>query len=406
MIKIERSEIRRRVILIVLDSCGIGELPDAHLYHDEGSNTIVNTAKAVGGLKLLNLEKLGLGNIDRIPGVNSNIETLGSYGKMAELSVGKDSTSGHWEIMGLVLKKPFPLYPHGFPPEIIESFEKAIGSKILGNKPASGTEIIKELGEEHMRTGYPIVYTSADSVFQIAAHEEIIPVDKLYEMCMKARRILSAGSIGTGEHGVARVIARPFVGKPGSFKRTERRKDFSLPPPEDTVLDILKKNGIPVIGIGKIEDLFAGHGLTESIHTKNNSDGMDKLIEAIKKFEKGLLFINLVDFDMLWGHRNDAQAFALGLEDFDRRLSEVLNLLKLDDLLIITADHGCDPTTPSTDHSREYVPLLVYGKLIKNNVNLGTRKSFSDIGKTIAGIFGVGGTRNGESFLKDLSPSP
>ena len=276
-----------------MDACGIGELPDAHLYQDEGSNTIVNTAKAVGGLKLPNLEKLGLGNIDRIPGINSNIETFGNYGKMAELSAGKDSTSGHWEIMGLVLKKPFPLYPHGFPPEIIESFEKAIGSKILGNKPASGTEIIKELGEEHIRTGYPIVYTSADSVFQIAAHEEIIPVNKLYEMCMKARKIL------TGEHGVARVIARPFVGEPGSFKRTERRKDFSLPPPEETVLDMLKKNGIPVIGIGKIEDLFAGHGLTESIHTKNNSDGMDKLVEAIKKFERGLLFINLVDFDML-----------------------------------------------------------------------------------------------------------
>jgi phosphopentomutase len=243
-----------------------------------------------------------------------------------------------------------------------------------------------------MRTHHPIVYTSADSVFQIAAHEKIIPVDKLYEMCMKARKLL------TGEHGVARVIARPFVGEPGSFRRTERRKDFSLPPPEETVLDILKKNGIPVIGIGKIEDLFAGHGLTESIHTKNNSDGMDKLVEAIKKFEKGLLFINLVDFDMLWGHRNDPQGFASGLEDFDLRLSEVLNLLRSDDLLVITADHGCDPTTPSTDHSREYVPLLVYGKSIKKGVNLGTRKSFSDVGKTIAEIFEVSGTKNGESF--------
>jgi phosphopentomutase len=390
----------KRVILIVLDSCGIGELPDAHLYQDEGSNTIVNTAKAVGGLKLPNLEKLGLGNIDRILGVNPKTDALGNYGKMSELSAGKDSTSGHWEMMGLVLEKPFPLYPDGFPPEIIEPFEKAIGSKILGNKPASGTEIIKELGEEHMRTGYPIVYTSADSVFQIAAHEEIIPVDKLYEICMKARKFL------TGEHGVARVIARPFIGKPGSFKRTERRKDFSLPPPEDTILDILKKNDIPVIGFGKIKDLFAGHGLTESIHTKNNSDGMDKLVETINKFENGLLFINLVDFDMLWGHRNDPWAFASGLEDFDRRLSEVLNLLKLDDLLIITADHGCDPTTPSTDHSREYVPLLVYGTLIKHNVNLGTRKSFSDVGKTIAEIFGVSGTKNGESFLKDLSLTP
>jgi phosphopentomutase len=393
-----------KVILIILDACGIGELPDAHLYQDEGSNTIVNTAKAVGGLKLPNLEKLGLGNIDRVPGVDPQTEALGNYGKMAELSFGKDSTSGHWEIMGLVLKKPFPVYPNGFPAEIIEAFEKAINSKVLGNKPASGTEIIKELGEEHIRTGYPIVYTSADSVFQIAAHEAVIPVNKLYEMCMKARKILSAGSIGTGEHGVARVIARPFVGEPGSFKRTERRRDFSLPPPEDTVLDILKKSGIPVIGIGKIEDLFAGHGLTESIHTKNNSDGMDKLVETIKRFERGLLFINLVDFDMLWGHRNAPQAFASGLEDFDLRLSEVLNLLGSGDLLVICADHGCDPTTPSTDHSREYVPLLVYGKSIKKGVNLGTRKSFSDAGKTIAEIFGVGGTKNGESFLKDLSP--
>jgi phosphopentomutase len=396
MIKIERSEIRRKVILIILDACGIGELSDAHLYQDEGSNTIVNTARAVGGLKLPNLEKLGLGNIDHILGVNPNADALSNYGKMAELSLGKDSTSGHWEIMGLVLEKPFPVYPHGFPPEIVEPFEKAIGSKILGNKPASGTEIIKELGEEHMRTHHPIVYTSADSVFQIAAHEKIISVNKLYEMCMKARKIL------TSEHGVARVIARPFVGEPGSFRRTERRKDFSLPPPEETVLDILKKNGIPVIGIGKIEDLFAGHGLTESIHTKNNSDGMDKLVGAIKKFEKGLLFINLVDFDMLWGHRNDPQGFAAGLEDFDLRLSEVLNLLKLDDLLVITADHGCDPTTPSTDHSREYVPLLVYGKSIKKGVNLGTRKSFSDVGKTIAEIFGVSGTKNGESFLNEI----
>jgi len=396
MIKIERSEIHRRVILIIPDACGIGELPDAHLYGDEGSNTMVNTAKAVGGLKLPNLRNLGLGNINRIPGVNPQTDALGNYGKMAELSAGKDSTSGHWEIMGLVLENPFPVYPDGFPPEIIEPFEKSIGSKILGNKPASGTEIIKELGEEHTRSGHPILYTSADSVFQIAAHEGIIPVNKLYQMCMKARKIL------THEHGVARVIARPFVGEPGSFKRTERRKDFSLPPPEETVLDILKKNGIPVIGIGKIDDLFAGRGLTESIHTKNNSDGMDKLVGAMKKFEKGLLFINLIDFDMLWGHRNNPQAFASGLEDFDRRLPEVLNLLKSDDLLIITADHGCDPTTPSTDHSREYVPLLVYGKSIKNNVNLGIRKSFSDVGKTIAEIFKVSGTKNGVSFLKEI----
>lgn len=385
-----------RVILIILDACGIGELPDAHLYGDEGSNTMKNTAKAVGGLKLPNLERLGLGNIEPFSGVTSETKALGNYGKMAELSPGKDSTSGHWEIMGVVLEKPFPVYPDGFPAEIIEPFEKTIGSRILGNKPASGTEIIKELGEEHVRTHNPIVYTSADSVFQIAAHEEIIPVNRLYEMCMKARNIL------TGEHGVARVIARPFVGKPGSFKRTERRKDFSLAPPEETVLDILKERGIPVIGIGKIEDLFGGRGLTESIHTKNNSDGVDKLVRAMKKFEKGLLFINLIDFDMLWGHRNNPQAFASGLEDFDQRLPEVLNLLSSEDLLIITADHGCDPTTPSTDHSREYVPLLVYGKPIRSNIDLGIRKSFSDVGKTIAEIFKVSGTKNGKSFWSEI----
>ena len=386
----------RRVVLIILDACGIGELPDAGLYQDEGSNTIVNTAKAVGGLKLPNLEKLGLGNIDTILGVNPNKSALANFGKMAELSAGKDSTSGHWEIMGLILKKPFPVYPHGFPPEIIRKFEETVGRGILGNKPASGTEIIKEIGEEHVRTGKPIVYTSADSVFQIAAHEEIIPVDELYKMCKIARKIL------VGEHRVARVIARPFVGKSGFFQRTERRKDFSLPPPSDTILDILKRNDIPVIGIGKIEDLFAGKGLTQSIHTKNNSDGMDKLAEAIRLFKTGLIFINLVDFDMLWGHRNNPSDFAAGLEEFDRRLPEITELLEKEDILIITADHGCDPTTPSTDHSREYVPLLVYGSSIAGNINLGTRESFSDVGATTAEIFGIKGTGCGISFLKEI----
>lgn len=386
----------RRVILIILDACGIGELPDAKLYQDEGSNTIVNTAKAVGGLKLPKLEKLGLGNIDTIPGVNRNASSLANFGKMAELSVGKDSTSGHWEIMGLILKEPFPVYPHGFPPEIIGKFEKAIGKKILGNKPASGTEIIKELGEEHIRSGKPIVYTSADSVFQIAAHEEIIPVEELHKMCKIARKML------VGEHGVSRVIARPFVGKPGSFKRTERRKDFSLAPPSETILDILKRNGIPVLGMGKIEDLFAGKGLTQCIHTKNNSDGMDKLVEATRLFKTGLIFINLIDFDMLWGHRNNPPGFAAGLEEFDRRLPEMTELLEKEDILIITADHGCDPTTPSTDHSREYVPLLVYGRSIASNINLGIRESFSDVGATIAEIFNVEGTGCGKSFFKEI----
>jgi phosphopentomutase len=386
----------RRVVLIILDSCGIGELPDAKLYGDEGSNTMVNTARAVGGLRLPNLQELGLGNIDTILGVGSNPIAQANFGKMAEISPGKDSTTGHWEMMGLVLQKPFPVYPHGFPPEIIQPFEKAIGREILGNRPTSGTEIIKELGEEHIKSGKPIVYTSADSVFQIAAHEEIISIDELYEMCAIARKILQ------GEHGVARVIARPFVGKPGFFKRTERRKDFSLPPTGETILDILKRSGIPVIGIGKIEDLFAGQGLSQSIHTKNNSDGMDKLVAAMKTLKTGLIFINLVDFDMLWGHRNDSSGFAAGLEEFDRRLSEFMDLLVSEDVLIITADHGCDPTTPSTDHSREYVPLLVYGKSIQSNMNLGIRESFSDVGATIAEIFGVEGTGRGKSFLKEI----
>ncbi|UCB53486.1 MAG: phosphopentomutase [Candidatus Zixiibacteriota bacterium] len=386
----------RRAILIILDACGIGELPDAHLYNDEGSNTIVNTARAVGGLKLPDLEKLGLGNIDTILGVNPNASATADFGKMAELSAGKDSTSGHWEIMGLTTEKPFPVYPHGFPPEVIDQFEKAIGKKTLGNKPASGTEIIKELGEEHVRTGKPIVYTSADSVFQIAAHEDVIPVNELYEMCSTARNLL------VGEHAVVRVIARPFVGKPGSFRRTERRKDFSLPPPSDTVLDILKGNHLPVIGLGKIEDLFAGKGLTHCTHSKNNSDGIDKLVEAVKEFKEGFILINLIDFDMLWGHRNDPRAFADGLEEFDRRLPEVMELLQKEDILIITADHGCDPTTPSTDHSREYVPLLVYGESIAKGKNLGVRESFSDVGATIADIFGIRGTGSGKSFLKEI----
>lgn len=385
-----------RVILIILDSCGIGELPDANLYGDNGSNTLVNTAKAAGGLRLPNLQSLGLGNIVPILGVGENINAQACFGKMAEVSPGKDSTTGHWEMMGLILPKPFPVYPHGFPKEIIEQFEKAIGRKTLGNVPASGTEIIKELGEEHVKTGKPIVYTSADSVFQIAAHEEILPVSELYRICEIARKIM------TGEHGVARVIARPFLGKAGAFKRTERRRDFSLPPPSDTILDLLKFNNIPVIGIGKIEDLFVGRGLSTSIHTGNNSDGMDKLVHALKEYKEGLIFINLVDFDMLWGHRNDAPGFAAGLEYFDRRLPEVLNLLTVEDVLIITADHGCDPTTPSTDHSREYVPLLVYGKSIQHNINLGTRESFSDVGATIVEIFDTKGTGKGKSFLGEI----
>jgi len=380
----------------VLDSCGVGELPDAFKYGDQGSNTLSNTAKAVDGLHLPNLQRLGLGNIASISGVEPQKEPLASYGKMAEVSPGKDSTTGHWEMTGVILKTPFPVYPNGFPDELIKGFEKAIGTEVLGNKPASGTEIIKELGEEHLRTSKPIVYTSADSVFQIAAHEEKIPVPRLYEICQIARELL------TGENAVARVIARPFVGKPGSFKRTDRRKDFSLPPPEETILDILQKKGVKVVGIGKIQDLFAGRGITRSIHTVDNQDAMDKLTQTLKEEKEGLIFINLVDFDMVWGHRNDVQGFAKGLEDFDRGLEEVLDLLQTYDVLIITADHGCDPTTPSTDHSREYVPLLVFGEKLKKSVNLGTRISFSDVSATLADIFELQGTGKGESFWREI----
>jgi phosphopentomutase len=386
----------KRAILIVLDSCGIGELPDAFKYGDEGSNTIVNTAKRVEGLKLPHLEKLGLGNIDDVPGVTPPKNPVANFGKMAEVSPGKDSTSGHWEIAGLILDKPFPVYPDGFPEEIIDKFEKATGCEILWNKPASGTEIIKKLGERHIKTGKPILYTSADSVFQIAAHQDVIPVERLYDMCEKAREILK------GKHGVGRVIARPFIGKPGSFQRTEKRKDFSLPPPGNTILDILKENGYDVLGIGKIEQLFAGKGLTQSLYTRNNSDGMDKLEKSMQKEINGLIFINLIDFDMLWGHRNNYKDFAKGLEEFDLWLPQFLHLLKENDILIITADHGCDPTTLSTDHSREYVPLLVYGKGIKSEINLGTRKCFCDVAKTLAEIFKLKGTENGQSFWKEI----
>jgi len=389
------SEINR-VILVVLDGCGIGELPDASKYNDQGSNTIGNTASAVGGLALPELEKLGLGNIAEIEGVPAKMYPLASFGKMLELSVGKDSTTGHWEIAGLILNRCFPTYPRGFPAELMDRFRKEIGNDILGNKPASGTEIIEELGEEHLKTGKPIVYTSADSVFQIACHEKVIPTEELYRLCQKARQIL------TGQHSVGRVIARPFIGQPGSFKRTEKRRDFSLPPPDDTILDILKKKELEVVGIGKIEDLFAGRGLTQPFHTESNLDGVAKLYHIMQSDFSGLVFVNLIDFDMLWGHRNDVKAFAKGLQEFDLVLPEILDSLKSDDVLILTADHGCDPTTSSTNHSREYVPLLIYGEMLKAGVDLGVRETFSDIAATLAEIFGVVGTGNGKSFLREI----
>lgn len=387
-----------RVILIVLDACGAGELPDARAYGDTGSNTLGNVARAVGGLHLPHLERLGLGKIIPIEGVSPAVVAEGCYGKLAERSPGKDSTTGHWEIAGIFLEKPFPVYPHGFPPEVIGPFEQAVGRKVLGNKPASGTEILKELGAEHHRTGRPIVYTSADSVFQIAAHEEVIPLGELYQMCQTAREILA------GDHAVGRVIARPFVGAtPENFKRTANRRDFSLPPPAPTVLDQLKAADYPVIAIGKIEDLFAGQGVTQAVHTRDNAEVMQAMTQAVAETGRGLIFANLVDFDTIWGHRNDVPAFAGGLERFDRHLGELIPRLRPDDLLIITADHGCDPTTPSTDHSREYVPLLVYGQRLKSDVNLGTRSSFADVGATIAEIFRLPGTGNGKSFWQEIA---
>ncbi len=386
-----------RVIIIVLDSVGIGELPDAFKFGDEGSNTLVNTAKAVRGLNIPNLEDFGIGKIEAIFGVSRDVEGKAFYGKMSEVSAAKDTTTGHWEIAGVITRKPFPTYPEGFPKDVIKRFTEAIGRSILGNKPASGTEIIKELGAEHIKTGFPIVYTSADSVFQIAACEDIIPVESLYEMCENAREILK------GEHNVGRVIARPFIIEKDRYIRTERRKDFSLPPPEETLLDRAVKKGYDVIAIGKIGDIFAHKGVTKEIHTSDNNDGISSTIEWIKKEEvKGIIFTNLIDFDMKYGHRNDPKGYAKALEAFDHRLPEIVSALKEKDIIIITADHGCDPTTPSTDHSREYVPLLVYGKKLGKPKSLGVRKSFADVGTTVAEALLIPEFDEGESFLKEL----
>ncbi|MGI6149060.1 MAG: phosphopentomutase [Firmicutes bacterium] len=378
--------------MVVLDSVGVGELPDAALYGDTGSNTLGNTAMAVGGLKLPNLGKLGLGNIIPILGVPPTEQPAAAWGKMAEQSAGKDTTTGHWEIAGLVLDRPFPTYPEGFPPEILEAFEQAIGRKTLGNYPASGTEIIAELGEEHIKTGYPIVYTSADSVFQVAAHEGVVPLETLYEWCQIARDLLQ------GEHGVGRVIARPFVGEPGNFVRTAGRRDFSLEPPAHTILDVLVKSGIPVYSVGKIMDIFAGRGITHGIPTKNNQATIDGTIEFMQtKDAPCLIFANCVDFDMLWGHRNNPEGYAKGLQEFDERLPEILEALRPRDILLLLADHGCDPTTSSTDHSREYVPLLVVGEDVRPQ-NLGIRETYADTAQTIAELFGVEFTCSGRSF--------
>lgn len=381
-----------RVILIVLDSVGIGEMPDAYTYGDEGSNTLGNISKLCGGIDLKNSISLGLGNIDGIEGIDKVESPLGSFGKMSEKSRGKDTTTGHFEIAGIVLEKEFPTYPNGFPDSIIKEFEKQTGLKVIGNTVASGTAIIEELGEEHMKTGNPICYTSADSVFQIAAHEEIIPIERLYEICTIARNIL------VGEHGVGRVIARPFIGEKGSFTRTSNRRDFSMKPPKKTMLDYIKNNNMDVLAVGKIEDIYAGEGITDAVHIINNQDGIDKTLEYMKRGSSGLIFTNLVDFDMLYGHRNNPEGYKNALEEFDVRLKEIIASMNDNDILMLTADHGCDPTTESTDHSREYTPFVAYGKDINPGVNVGIRSSFADIGKTILDILEIENDIDGESF--------
>jgi phosphopentomutase len=385
-----------RTVLIVLDGLGVGALPDADAYGDAGTDTLGHIARAVGGLALPHLTGWGLGALGPFEGIPAVPAPTGAVGKMAERSAGKDTTTGHWEMMGLITEVPFPTYPRGFPPEVIGRFEAAIGQKVLGNCTASGTEIIDRLGEEHLRTGAPIVYTSADSVFQIAAHESIIPPPQLYDLCRIARKILEP------PHQVGRVIARPFTGRPGRFVRTERRRDFSCPPHGKTLLDHLKAAGITVAGIGKIEDLFAQRGIGWAIHTKNNRDGVDQTLAAIDKVDHGLIFTNLVDFDMIYGHRNDAKGYAGALAEFDARIPELTAKLLDDDLLIITSDHGNDPTTPGTDHTREHVPLLVYGKRARP-VPLGVRSTFADLGQTLADRFKVGPLPVGESFLGSIS---
>lgn len=372
-----------RAILIVLDSVGAGELPDAFEYGDEGSNTLKNLYKNAQNFTLPNLEKLGLLNMDGFEDIKNSNSFTGSVAKCNEQSKGKDTTTGHWEISGLILDKPFPTYPNGFPDSIIKEFEQKTKRKVLGNYAASGTEIIKDLGKEHVETGNLIVYTSADSVFQVAAHEEVVPLEELYNICQIARDMLQ------GEHGVGRVIARPFIGEDGNFVRTGNRKDFSLEPYKDTLLDYVKNSGKEVYAIGKIEDIFVNKGITKSNHTKNNEEGILATIAAIKEDSEGLIFTNLVDFDMIYGHRNNVQGYADALMYFDKNLPEIMDNLKDTDLLIITADHGCDPTTESTDHSREYIPLIFYGKNINDNNNLGILDSFSAIGKTILDIFNI-----------------
>ncbi len=385
----------KRVFLIVLDSFGIGEMADSHLYGDEGSNTLYSCFKQKG-FDVPNMKRLGLFNIDGVDFGEKENAPLGAYGRLCEMSKGKDTTTGHWEIAGIVSENPFPTYPDGFPDEVLEAFSQKTGRGVLCNKPYSGTKVIEDYGKEHLETGKLIVYTSADSVFQIAAHESLVPPEKLYEYCRIAREILS------GEHAVGRVIARPFKGEYPDFKRTANRHDFSLLPPENTLLDILTQNGLEVIPIGKIYDIFAGKGLKKANPTRSNAHGMELTDEAAEKDFHGLCFVNLVDFDMAYGHRNDAAGYAKALNEFDSWLGSFMEKMGDGDVLMITADHGCDPLTESTDHSREHTPLLVYGKGIKS-VNLGTRKSFADIGKTVEDLFSLKSDIAGESFKNEIT---
>ncbi|MFZ5927351.1 MAG: phosphopentomutase [Acidobacteriota bacterium] len=385
-----------RVILVVLDSVGIGAMPDWREFGDDMPGDTLGHCAELRPLRLPNFERLGLANIRPFAHLKAADEPLACHGRCALASPGKDTTTGHWELAGIILQKPFPLYPNGFPRELMEEFERRIGRGTLGNKPASGTEIIRELGEEHLRTGKPIVYTSADSVFQIAAHEEVIPLAELYRICETARELLR------GEHEVGRVIARPFVGEPGAFVRTANRHDYAVPPPRGMLLDVLAERGVPVIGVGKIADIYLGRGVSQSYKTKSNSDGMARILEAMRSYPEGLIFANLVDFDMLYGHRNDPEGYARALEEVDAWLPSFESALLPGDLAIFTADHGCDPTTPSTDHNREYVPLLAFGPSAARGRALGLRASLADTGQTIASNFGAA-VPAGQSFLSILS---
>lgn len=384
-----------RVILIVLDSVGIGAMPDADRYGDAGAHTLKHAAEATGGFHFSHLDRLGLGRVDAIPGVGTEVSEHASYGKMAEASPAKDTTTGHWELAGVLSSQPHRTFTReGFPPELIRAFERAIGRPTLGNVAASGTDIIRELGARHLETGHPIVYTSADSVFQIACHEDVVPVEKLYQFCEAARALCDSYRIG-------RVIARPFAGPPGAFARTPRRRDLAMPPPEPTLLEHLAKAAVPVVGIGKIGDIFSERGIARSYHTQTNREGVERLRASLREEAKGLIFVNLVDFDMLYGHRRDPEGYARALHEFDRDLGAILPRLGPRDLLMITADHGCDPTyAATTDHTREYVPILAYGPAARG-VDLGTRSSFADVGATVAEIFGVSSVA-GKSFLQNI----